>query len=45
MKKQHLNEDAPKIITYNPGTNRYFGWVNYRHKNGADYGLGLERKL
>lgn len=45
MKKQHLNVDTLKIIIYTAGTNKYFGLVNHKQKDGADYGLGLERKL
>lgn len=45
MKKQHLNVDILKIIIYTSGTSRYFGWVNHKQKDDADYGLGLERKL
>lgn len=45
MKKQHLNVDILKMIIYTAGTNRYFGWLNYKQKDDADYDLGLERML
>lgn len=43
--KKHLNVDTLKIIIFTADTNRYFGWVNYKQKDDANYGLGLERKL
>lgn len=38
MRKQHLDVNTTKISTYNPGTNRFFGFIEHKYKNGASRG-------